>query len=140
MQRPGECEAASASAGRAGTSRSIGLITRGLVVFQILVTCILLIGALLQVRSLVQQESVFAVLPMATISFSGARFLAESGAIDADAIVIGEPAGIHDDWDHLHLVSRGIAQFTVGGISGVISSGLPPVKGTRARCPSSLPC
>jgi succinyl-diaminopimelate desuccinylase len=43
----------------------------------------------------------------------GARFLAESDALDADAVVIGEPAGIEDDWDRLHLVSRGIANFTV---------------------------
>jgi acetylornithine deacetylase/succinyl-diaminopimelate desuccinylase-like protein len=42
----------------------------------------------------------------------GARFLAESQAVHADAIVIGEPTGIDDDWDHLHLISRGIANFT----------------------------
>jgi len=43
----------------------------------------------------------------------GARFLAETQALEADAIVIGEPGGIDDDWDHLHLVSRGLANFTV---------------------------
>jgi succinyl-diaminopimelate desuccinylase len=43
----------------------------------------------------------------------GARFLAETEAIAADAVVIGEPAGIYADWDHLHLISRGIANFTV---------------------------
>ena len=43
----------------------------------------------------------------------GARFLAETQALHADAVVIGEPAGIEGDWDHLHLVSRGIANFTV---------------------------
>jgi succinyl-diaminopimelate desuccinylase len=43
----------------------------------------------------------------------GARFLAETQAVHADAVVIGEPAGIDEDWDHLHLISRGIANFTV---------------------------
>ncbi len=41
--------------GRGNTSRSIAFISRGLVVFQIVVTCVLLIGALLQVRSIVKQ-------------------------------------------------------------------------------------
>lgn len=43
----------------------------------------------------------------------GARWLAESQAVEADAIVIGEPAGMEADWDHLHLMSRGLANFTV---------------------------
>jgi succinyl-diaminopimelate desuccinylase len=43
----------------------------------------------------------------------GARWLAETQAVVADAIVIGEPGGIDRDWDHLHLVSRGIANFTI---------------------------
>jgi acetylornithine deacetylase/succinyl-diaminopimelate desuccinylase-like protein len=43
----------------------------------------------------------------------GARFLAETQAVHADAVVIGEPAGIEEDWDYLHLISRGIANFTV---------------------------
>lgn len=43
----------------------------------------------------------------------GARYLAEAGVVNADAIVIGEPGGIDTDWDHLHLGSRGIANFTV---------------------------
>jgi predicted permease len=41
--------------GRGNTGRIIGLVTRGLVVIQILVTCILLIGALLQLQSIVRQ-------------------------------------------------------------------------------------
>lgn len=45
-------------AGRGNTSRSIALITRGLVVFQILVSCVLLIGALLQVQSIIRQQRV----------------------------------------------------------------------------------
>jgi hypothetical protein len=44
--------------GRGATSGRIGLLTRGLVVLQIVVTCVLLIGALLQVRSLVKQQAI----------------------------------------------------------------------------------
>jgi len=44
--------------GRGTTSRRVMLVTRGLVVFQIVVTCVLLIGALLQVRSIVNQQNI----------------------------------------------------------------------------------
>jgi putative ABC transport system permease protein len=44
--------------GRGGTSRSVNVISRGLVVFQIVVTCILLIGSLLQVRSILKQQTI----------------------------------------------------------------------------------
>lgn len=43
----------------------------------------------------------------------GARWLVESQAVEADAVVIGEPGGMEADWDHLHLMSRGLANFTV---------------------------
>jgi len=43
-------------AGRGNTSRTITVITRGLVVFQILVSCVLLIGSLLQLQSIVHQQ------------------------------------------------------------------------------------
>ena len=42
--------------GRGNTGHSIGVVTKGLVVFQILVTCILLIGSLLQLQSIVRQQ------------------------------------------------------------------------------------
>jgi putative ABC transport system permease protein len=42
--------------GRGNTSRTVSIITRGLVVLQILVTCVLLIGALLQVQSILRQQ------------------------------------------------------------------------------------
>ena len=45
-------------AGRGNTSRSVSLVTRGLVVFQIVVTCVLLVGALLQVRSITNQQTI----------------------------------------------------------------------------------
>ncbi|MGE5813575.1 MAG: ABC transporter permease [Acidobacteriota bacterium] len=44
--------------GRGATSNRIGVLTRGLVVFQIVVTCVLLIGSLLQVRSLLKQQTI----------------------------------------------------------------------------------
>jgi putative ABC transport system permease protein len=44
--------------GRGTTSRSINAISRGLVVFQIVVTCVLLIGSLLQVRSILKQQTI----------------------------------------------------------------------------------
>jgi len=44
--------------GRGGTSRRVAVISRGLVVFQIVVTCVLLIGSLLQVRSILKQQTI----------------------------------------------------------------------------------
>ncbi|MBI3886394.1 MAG: ABC transporter permease [Opitutae bacterium] len=44
--------------GRGNTGRAIGVITKGLVVVQILLTCILLIGALLQVQSIIRQQNI----------------------------------------------------------------------------------
>jgi predicted permease len=44
--------------GRGNTGTLVGLITRGLVVFQILVTCLLLIGALLQLQSILKQQAI----------------------------------------------------------------------------------
>ena len=44
--------------GRGNTSRSVDLVTRGLVVFQIVVTCVLLIGSLLQLRSIINQQTI----------------------------------------------------------------------------------
>ncbi len=43
---------------RGSTSRSVALMSRSLVVFQIVVTCVLLIGALLQVRSILNQQNI----------------------------------------------------------------------------------
>lgn len=44
--------------GRGTTSRRMTLVSRGLVVFQIVVTCVLLIGSLLQVRSILEQQTI----------------------------------------------------------------------------------
>jgi predicted permease len=44
--------------GRGNTSRAVNLMTRGLVVFQIVVTCVLLVGSLLQLRSITKQQTI----------------------------------------------------------------------------------
>jgi len=44
--------------GRGTTSRRMMLVTRGLVVVQIVVTCVLLIGSLLQARSILNQQTI----------------------------------------------------------------------------------
>ena len=44
----------------------------------------------------------------------GAYFLAREGYVDQlDAIILGEPSGIHDDWDAIRTVSRGASCFEV---------------------------
>lgn len=50
--------AALAEGGRGNTSRRVGLMTRGLVVVQIVTTCVLLIGSMLQLRSILNQQNV----------------------------------------------------------------------------------
>jgi len=44
--------------GRGNTSRFVAIASRALVVFQILVTCVLLVGSFLQMRSIVRQETI----------------------------------------------------------------------------------
>ncbi len=44
--------------GRGNTGRAINVLSKGLVVFQILMTCLLLIGALLQVQSIMRQQHI----------------------------------------------------------------------------------
>jgi putative ABC transport system permease protein len=44
--------------GRGNTGRAIGVITRGLVVLQILVTCLLLIGSMLELQSIMRQQRI----------------------------------------------------------------------------------
>ena len=44
--------------GRGNTSYRVSLLSRGLVVFQIVITCVLLIGALLQLQSIVRQQNI----------------------------------------------------------------------------------
>jgi len=46
-------------------------------------------------------------------SHFGASFLVRSNAIEADAILLGEPAGVHADWDAIRIISRGVCCFRV---------------------------
>ena len=46
-------------------------------------------------------------------SVYGAEFLARSNALQVDGIVLGEPSGVHSDWEAIRVVSRGIACFKV---------------------------
>ena len=43
----------------------------------------------------------------------GASYLVRSRAIEADAILLGEPAGVHEDWDAIRIISRGFSGFGV---------------------------
>ncbi len=43
--------------GRGNTGRAVAVITRGLVVFQILITCLLLVSAVVMVRSIIKQQT-----------------------------------------------------------------------------------
>ena len=43
----------------------------------------------------------------------GADYLVEEQLVQANAAVLGEPSGIHDEWEHLCLISRGNCCFRV---------------------------
>ena len=64
----------------------------------------------------------------------GSKWLAAEGYIDADVCVIGEPAGVHQEWESIHLVSRGAALFKVVVLGtqmhSSISDQLPAVNAT----------
>jgi acetylornithine deacetylase/succinyl-diaminopimelate desuccinylase-like protein len=59
----------------------------------------------------------------------GSRFLAEEKLVEADAIVIGEPGGIHQDWDALNVISRGITNIYIDVQGRQGHSSLSQVKG-----------
>jgi len=61
----------------------------------------------------------------------GARHLASVLDHDFDALVIGEPSGLHEDFDNIPLVSRGLGRFrvTAHGVQG--HSSLAALLGVR---------
>ncbi|HYO30686.1 MAG TPA: M20 family metallopeptidase [Thermomicrobiales bacterium] len=66
----------------------------------------------------------------------GAEFLARNGLVEADAILLGEPAGMSRDWEAIRVVSRGITGFkvTVQGTQthSSISDQVPTVNAVEA--------
>jgi acetylornithine deacetylase/succinyl-diaminopimelate desuccinylase-like protein len=59
----------------------------------------------------------------------GSRYLAENSLVSADAIVIGEPGGVHRDWDQVSIVSRGIANVHIEVLGDQGHSSLSTVRG-----------
>ncbi|MCA9879226.1 MAG: M20 family metallopeptidase [Thermomicrobiales bacterium] len=69
-------------------------------------------------------------------SYYGAGYLTRQQAIEADEILLGEPAGVHSDWDAIRVVSRGVSGFRVV-VKGTqthssISDQLPTVNAVEA--------
>ncbi len=69
-------------------------------------------------------------------SHFGASYLIRQRAIEADAILLGEPAGVHEDWEAIRVISRGISCFRVI-VSGTqthssISDQMPTVNAVEA--------
>lgn len=69
-------------------------------------------------------------------SHFGAGYLVRQKAIEADAILLGEPAGVFADWDAIRIVSRGVSGFRVV-VKGTqthssISDQLPTVNAVEA--------
>ena len=46
-------------------------------------------------------------------SVMGSKWLAEQGHLAADVAVIGEPSGIREEWEAVHVISRGAALFKI---------------------------
>lgn len=46
-------------------------------------------------------------------SVLGSKWLAEQGHLAADVAVIGEPSGIMEEWEAVHVISRGAALFKI---------------------------
>ncbi|HWI00806.1 MAG TPA: M20 family metallopeptidase [Propionibacteriaceae bacterium] len=61
----------------------------------------------------------------------GAHHVAQSVPLHADGVVIGEPGGIDEDYDRLHLVSRGIARLRLVAYGRQGHSSLSDELGTR---------
>jgi predicted permease len=108
--------------GRGNSSRHVGLLTRGLVVFQIAITCILLIGSVLQVRSIVNQQ---------TIDYgydTGGLMSARMGLMDGD---YPTPAARKLFYDRLLTSLRDSAQFESVALTSrfqMVFSGSGPIE------------
>jgi|CXWL01.1.fsa_nt_gi predicted permease len=108
--------------GRGNSSRHVGLLTRGLVVFQIAVTCILLIGSVLQVRSIVNQQTIEYGYDTAGI------MSARMGLMDGD---YPTPAARKLFYDRLLTSLRSSAQFEAVALTSrfqMVFSGAGPIE------------
>ncbi len=69
-------------------------------------------------------------------SHFGASYLVRTNAVEADAILLGEPAGVHEDWEAIRVISRGFSGFRVivGGTQthSSISDQMPTVNAVEA--------
>jgi succinyl-diaminopimelate desuccinylase len=61
----------------------------------------------------------------------GAEYVASNMHLAADAVVIGEPGGIEDDYDRLHLVSRGLGRFRLTSAARQGHSSLSGINNSR---------
>ena len=75
-------------------------------------------------------------------SVYGSKWLANEGYLQADVCVIGEPAGVIDEWESIHLVSRGAALFKIVVLGtqmhSSISDQLPAVNATMKMAELAL--
>jgi acetylornithine deacetylase len=67
----------------------------------------------------------------------GAHYLARAGVLDdIDAIILGEPSGIHEDWDAIRIVSRGASCFEIvvqgTQMHSSLSDALPSINAVEA--------
>ena len=69
-------------------------------------------------------------------SVFGAEWVAESGLLEADVAVIGEPVGIERDWEAIDLASRGAALFKISlrgnQMHSCLSDRFRPVSATQS--------
>ncbi len=108
--------------GRGNSSHRVGLLSRGLVVFQVGVTCILLIGSLLQVRSILNQQTIDYGYDTAGI------MSARMGLMDGD---YPTPAARQIFYDRLALELREHAEFGAVALTSrfrMVFSGNGPIE------------
>jgi predicted permease len=109
-------------AGRGNTSRGVNVLSRGLVVFQIVVTCVLLVGSLLQLRSITNQQ---------TIDYgydTGGLISARMGLMDGD---YPTPEARKIFYDRLLREFEGDAQFEAAALTNrfrMVFSGNGPIE------------
>ena len=115
--------------GRGTSSRAVKIATRGLVVAQVVVTCVLLIGSLLQVRSIVNQQRIDYGYP------AGGILTARMGLMDGE---YPTPAARRLFYDRLLAQLRGQREFEAAALTSrmrmvVSNSGPIEIEGRTYR-------